>query len=169
MKLKTEVYLNVAKEVSRLSKDKNTHVGCVIIDKEGKVVSTGRNGSISGVDDSKIPYSREVETLYFTENRKRKKIESNKYPFMCHSEINATLFTDDRSRLIGATIYVTGLPCNNCALMIAQSKLAKVVIPEEQDNIKMLDEQSRNITKYIFAVAGVRLFMGDKEIKLKVL
>jgi dCMP deaminase len=168
MDLKDEVYLNVAKEVARLSKDKNTKVGSVIVDKQGKVVSTGRNGTVAGFDDHVIPHSREEESLEFWENGNRTELISNKYNFMIHSEINNLLMVEDKSRLIDSTIYVTGLPCPKCALAIAQSKISRVVIPEEW-SIKSLTDEDIKVTKYIFAHASIQLQVGNGIVNLTTL
>ena len=163
-----EIYLNVAKEVSKLSKDKNTKVGAVILDSEGRVVSTGRNGTVAGLDDSKIPHSRDNETLTYLENGETKSFVSNKYPFMRHAEENAIAFAENPSRLKGATIYATGMPCPKCALAIAQHKITRVVItPEAEFAIKMLDEQDKHISKYIFAQAGIKFEIGNSEKNLE--
>jgi dCMP deaminase len=162
MILKDEVYLNVAKEISRLSKDENTKVGAVIVDKEGRVVSTGRNGTVAGLDDSLIPHSREPRTLAYIEQGVKKTFESNKYPFMRHAEENAIAFSENMSRLEGSTMYATGMPCPKCALAIAQHKIARVVItPEAEFAIKMLNDEDKHVSKYIFAMAGIVFEIGD--------
>ena len=169
MILKDEVYLNVAKEISRLSKDENTKVGAVIVDKDGRVVSTGRNGTVAGLNDSLVPHSRDIKGLTYFENGVEKEFQSNKYPFMRHAEENAIAFSESTSRLEGATMYATGMPCPKCALAIAQHKIARVVItPEAEFAIKMLNEDDKHISKYIFALAGIKFEIGDSEKNLSV-
>ena len=63
--LKDEVYLNMVKEVAKLSKDKNTHIGALIVAQDGTPVSWGYNGAVSGFNDAMIPHSREKETLTY--------------------------------------------------------------------------------------------------------
>lgn len=127
------IYLEIAKSISKLSKDKNTQVGSVIVDCEGKVVSLGYNGAASSVNDENIPYGREKEKLTLTNAELITKFglepdfESNKYDFMLHSEQNALLSTTDRNRLKGATIYITHYPCNVCSNMIAQAGIKRIV------------------------------------------
>ncbi len=168
--IKSEVYLNVANELAKLSKDQNTQVGCVIVDKNGKVVSTGRNGPISGINDSKIPHSREERTFYFSEimggTSETCEIKCNKYPFYIHAEANALLFCDNRDRLIGSTVYITGMPCYNCTLLMAQSKVARVVIPEDGGNIKMMDKNACDISKYLLLRSNIEFYRGKNRILL---
>lgn len=166
MDKKDLVYLEVAKKVAELSKDKNTHVGCVIIDKQGAVVSTGRNGTVAGFNDSEIPHSRENETINFYENDIKIELETNKYFAMIHGEGNA-LFYGDKSRIVGSTMYVTGMPCPQCALQIAQHKVAKVVIPEDWNNIAMIKEEDIKLSKFIFAQAGIVFQIHDTIINLE--
>ena len=137
-KQKDLIYLGIAEDISKLSKDKETHVGAVIVDKDGKVVSMGYNGSAQGMDDNEIPHSRVEERCtitipnelkdLFPQRNKYKEIhfESNKYPYMLHAEENAILTSSDNHRLKGATIYVTHYPCNKCANMIAQSGITNI-------------------------------------------
>lgn len=167
MEIKDQIYLNMAFECAKLSKDENTKVGSVIVDVDGRVVSTGRNGTVAGFPDGDIPHSRDEKTISHKENGEIVEFSTNKYRFMLHSEANCLMFSD-RSRLKGSTIYVTGMPCPNCALLIAQSKIGRVVIPGEGANsIKSITEQDRLVTKHIFANAGIRFTVGDEEIKLE--
>lgn len=162
---KDKVWLKVAETIATLSKDQNTKVGCVIVDRGGRVVSTGYNGSIKGADDYKIPYSREPKDLILKEfdckNVKSKftKLTTNKYKFMLHSEENCILAVDDRSRLKEATIYVTAPPCSHCALLIAQSGIKRIVHGSQK--INMINEEDLNISKYIYALAGILVVTED--------
>jgi dCMP deaminase len=154
------VFINMALSISSLSKDENTKVGSIIVDKNGKVVSVGYNGAPGGIDDNKIPHSRDNKTLrlsndYSSIGITKSTWETNKYPFMIHSEVNAILTCDDRSRLVGATLYCTHFPCTSCATVIATSGIKKVKI---QNNIvKSLDESSLKNTLYVFELAGIEL------------
>lgn len=136
MNRKDKVFLNMATEISKLSKDEDTKVGAVIVDEDGKVVSMGYNGYPSnfGVVNNKVdldfPHSRKEQNLELINDYSfidiDKKFKSNKHPYMVHSEINCILTTSDNNRLKNATIYVTHYPCSNCACMIAQSGIKTV-------------------------------------------
>lgn len=166
MELIDEVYLNVAKELSRLSKDQNTKVGAIIIDTSGREVGSGRNGTVSGFDDSYIPMTREEKELQYLEDGKLITFSANKYPMMIHSEANAIAFARDPEKLVGATIYCTHMPCSKCALNIAQHKIARVVIPSEGYIAKCVDEKDQILTKFIFAQKGIVFQIGDKVVEL---
>ena len=164
--LKDNVYLEMVQTISKLSKDKQTQNGAIIVAKDGTPVSWGYNGTVSGFRDEIIPHSREKKRLNFEENCELKTFEENKYPFMCHAEENALDFGDNE-KLKGATIYVTGMPCGHCARQIAKKKIARVVIPAGltyDKNSTM--EKDEMLTKFIFAEAGIQLFIGEEVVCL---
>lgn len=166
MKLVDEVYLNVAKELSRLSKDENTKVGCIIVDSSGREVSSGRNGTVSGFDDSYIPMTREEKTLEYVEDYTTQSVTASKYAFMIHAEVNSLTHATDPQRLVGATLYCTHFPCSKCALQIAQHKIARVVIPSDGYLAKCVDETDQKITKFIFSQKCIQFQIGDESINL---
>lgn len=133
------VYLKIVETIASLSKDKNTKVGCVIIDTKGKVVSMGYNGCVSkfGIHtdctDERVPHSREPEEIEISDIYHSLGVDIsphqiNKYPFMIHAEANALLNTSDMNRLVDATIYCTTFPCATCANMIAQVGIEHVKV-----------------------------------------
>ena len=165
--LKDSVYLDMAKGLARLSKDKNTQVGAVIVAKDGSPVSWGYNGTIPGFDDTEIPHSREVQELSYYENGNEIKFTSNKYPFMEHAEANSIDF-GDKDKMAGSTIYVTAMPCKDCARKIVKRKIARVVV---EANTQSFDNNSsigndNDITKYLFHKGNVDLFIGNTHIDL---
>jgi dCMP deaminase len=97
------------KVVSLRSEDPSTKVGCVILDKVGRVVSTGYNGLPKG-----------LKTDDFTLSER-----PIKYQHVVHADMNAILFAE-RHRLKGSTMYVPFLPCSNCAKGIIQSGISFV-------------------------------------------
>ena len=56
--LKDNIYLDVAKNIARQSRDENTQVGAVIVAKDGSPVSWGYNGTIPGFNDDEIPHGQ---------------------------------------------------------------------------------------------------------------
>lgn len=106
-----------AKLIAKLSKDGSTQVGAYIADKLNRSVSKGYNG----------PPRRLPDTNWITQDRERKLAAT------IHAEINAILFAE-RDRLDGATLYCTHPPCSNCAALIVQSGIARVVCPEPTED-----------------------------------
>jgi dCMP deaminase len=103
-----EYFMQMAELVSTRSPDPSTKHGCVIVDKNKRIISTGYNGAIQGIDDSIVPLTR-----------------PEKYPFMIHSEDNAVIFA--RQPLEGSTVYITGIPCSVCLRRLLQLKVARIV------------------------------------------
>jgi dCMP deaminase len=146
-----------------MSRDNNTQVGALIVAADGTSISWGYNGTISGFNDVLIPHSRDTETLEYTvldEDILDVNIctfESNKYPFMAHAESNAIFYANGNPKLNGSTLYVTGVPCEKCALEIARAGISRVVVKmNNNDNTSMTNTHSP-ITKYIFAAKKIQL------------
>jgi dCMP deaminase len=129
-------FLELAEHVGKWSKDPSTKVGAVIANDENRIVSLGYNGFPRGVIDSETRYNnRDV-----------------KYQFVCHAERNA--IDNAHTDISGCTIYVTLLPCNECAKSIIQRGIKKVVcLPSEEDK----PHCNWNITVTMFKEAGVQL------------
>lgn len=128
---KHQRFLRMAKVTSLRSKDPNTQVGCVIVDKEDCIVSIGYNGFPIGVDDDVFRWDKEDP-------------EDNKHLYVVHAEMNA-IINKRCATLHDCTVYVTLFPCNRCAQMLIQSRVKKVYFLEDRDELafraskKMLD------------------------------
>jgi deoxycytidylate deaminase len=53
-----EYFLVLAEQVSRRSPDPNTHHGCVLVDADNRVISTGYNGPVGGLPNDIVPLTR---------------------------------------------------------------------------------------------------------------
>lgn len=104
-------FLDMADLVASWSKDESTKCGAIIVDSEQSVVSIGYNG---------IP--RMVEDL------PERQIRPQKYLWFEHAERNA-IYNAARHgvTLNGSTIYITALPCADCARAIIQSGIVRVI------------------------------------------
>lgn len=113
-----QYFMDIAETVATRATCDRLHVGCVIV-KDKKIVSTGYNGSISKQDQC-----NEVGHLYNEQGRCVRTI---------HAEQNALLFAD-REELKGATAYVTHEPCENCAKLLVQAGIKRVVFKNTYEN-----------------------------------
>lgn len=136
-------FMELAEHVASWSKDPSTKVGCVIVDKQNRVVSLGFNGFPRGVKDINLRYM-DKET---------------KYLFVAHAERNAL----DNAPLSveGCTLYSPLLPCNECAKSIIQKGIKKVVSYEPDEDRPNLHWE---ITKKMFHEAGVQLYLINKPV-----
>lgn len=109
-----QYFMGIALLSAQRSKDPSTQVGSCVVNSDNKIVGIGYNGFPNGVDDDDLPWGKTDENALNT-----------KYPYVCHSELNCIL--NSISNLKGCTLYVTLFPCNECAKMIIQSGIKKVV------------------------------------------
>ena len=139
-------FLKMAELVSTWSKDPSTQVGCVIVDKDKKVLSLGYNGLPKGVDDSD-------EILH---NRDKK------YKVVIHAEVNAVL--NAKSSLQNSTIYLTHPPCSNCMSVLIQSGISKVICIKPSDDIKERYKDSYALSEMMRYSVGMTYIEFDKNI-----
>jgi dCMP deaminase len=108
-----EYFLDLAEQVSRRSPDPNTHHGCVLVDRDHRLISTGYNGPVSGLPNEMVPLTR-----------------PEKYDWFIHAEDNAVAFA--RCDLRGATAYITGQPCAACFRRLLQVGIKRIVYASRQ-------------------------------------
>ncbi|MBU3929021.1 MAG: CMP deaminase [Bacteroidetes bacterium GWF2_41_31] len=102
-------YIEMAFVWARNSYCKRMQVGALIV-KENMIISDGYNGTPSGFDN-----------LCEDENNITK-------PYVLHAEANAiTKVAKSNNSSNGATLYVTDSPCIECAKLIIQAGIKRVV------------------------------------------
>lgn len=116
-----EYFLTLADQVSRRSPDPNTQHGCVLVDEDRRVISTGYNGPVAGLPHKLVPLERPA-----------------KYDWFIHAEDNAVAFA--RCDLRGATAYVTGTPCAACFRRLLQVGVRRIV-QGKRESACLNDEQ----------------------------
>lgn len=110
-----EFYLAMAAMVSAKSKDVSTKCGCVLVGKDNAVISLGYNGLPSRVEDTKDRLNKRPDKYFFTE----------------HAERNAVYLS--KGDLNGATAYVTGPPCADCARALIIKGISRIVVPKKHN------------------------------------
>lgn len=103
-------FMSLVYLVAMKSKDRSTHVGCVVVDDNNTIRSLGYNGFPRGVDD-------EIEERHD---------RPAKYLYTEHAERNAVY--NARTDLSGCIVYVNFLPCADCARAIIQAGIKEVVV-----------------------------------------
>ena len=107
------VYLKMADDLSTLSHAVRRKVGCLIV-KDTQIISEGYNGTPRGFDNA-CEYVDHVDHMYTK-------------PEVLHAESNAlTKLARSTNSSNGATLYVTCSPCFECAKLIIQSGITRVV------------------------------------------
>ena len=123
-------FIEMAALVASWSKDQSTKVGAVITNDKNHVISLGFNGFPRGVED-RLDVSRET-----------------KLARTIHAEPNAILHA--KQDLAGCSIYVTRPPCSNCAALIIQSGISRVVYeaPDPDFLVRWKDSISESIQMF---------------------
>lgn len=134
-------FLALAEHIAEWSKDPSTKVGCVLVDAQRRIVGNGYNGFPRGVDDCPTRYAdRPV-----------------KYAMAIHAEANAIL--NSVAKTEGCTAYVTHHPCSNCAGLLIQAGVVRVVCPLPDAGISERFGDRFTTARTMFREAGVFLDM----------
>jgi dCMP deaminase len=118
-------YIQMARIWATNSYCKRRQVGALIV-KDRMIISDGYNGTPSG-------FENECED----ENNRSK-------PYVLHAEANAiTKVAKSNNSSEGATLYITASPCMDCAKLIIQAGIIRVVYADEYrivDGIELLEK-----------------------------
>ena len=125
-------YIQMARIWATNSYCKRRQVGALIV-KDHMIISDGYNGTPSG-------FENECED----ENGQSK-------PYVLHAEANAiTKVAKSNNSSQGATLYITDSPCLDCAKLIIQAGIVRVVYGDEYritDGIELLEKAGIDIVK----------------------
>lgn len=107
-----EYFMNLAMTVSQRGTCDRAYVGCVIVNKENRIVSTGYNGSIKG-----NPHCDEIGHT----------MRDGHCIATIHAEMNALLYCAKEGISVnGCIAYVTHFPCLNCTKSLIQAGISKI-------------------------------------------
>lgn len=131
----TDYFLGLAKVISQRSHDIHTQHGCVITDKNNRILGVGYNGFPRGVNDSELPTSR-----------------PEKYPWMVHSERNA--LSNCVVRPDDGIAYVTGQCCNDCIIALWQEGV-KTVYMIDDHGTHLFDKEAQERFNLFVSMSGI--------------
>ena len=136
-----EMYMAIASEVNTLSYCKRKKVGCIIVD-NNNILSMGYNGTPSG-------FNNECEN------------QDGTNWWVLHAEANAIakVARHKNGSTDGTTLYTTCSPCKECAKLIIQAGIKRVVYRdvyrdepqlayEALDLLKQADIEVNGVLKY---------------------
>lgn len=135
-----EYFMLQAMIASFRSKDPSTKVGAVFVDENHHQVTMGYNGFVAGIDETQLPWGKDSSVS----------LEHQKYGYVVHAEANAILHA--KAPLKNTTAYVTLFPCNECAKLIASSKVKEIVFLSD----KHADKAHSIIARKIFDLSGIK-------------
>jgi dCMP deaminase len=133
-------FLEMAKLVSRWSKDPSTQTGAVIVDPWNRMLSVGFNGFPQRLQDDERLQNREL-----------------KYEMIVHCEVNAMIFV--RGDIIGCTLYTWPfMSCSRCASVMIQAGISR--------HISLVNDNPRwagsfALSKRLFDEAKVEVILYD--------
>ena len=111
-----DAYMAIARRWGEMSHAKRKQVGCIIV-KDGQIISDGYNGTPYGFDNT-----CEIGTRFGLETKRE----------VLHAESNAlTKLAKSTQSSLGSTVYITLMPCYDCAKLMIQSGVCRVVYGEE--------------------------------------
>lgn len=136
-----ETFFSLCIEVSKRSHDANTQHGCVLINQDNEIITTGYNGVIRNVDETQIP-----------------NVDKTKYPFFLHSEHNAILNCARQGKSSkGSIAYITGAPCEICLQSLYQAGIVEIRYAINHKTSMMTDKDRQNRIKFIKALIGSKM------------
>lgn len=133
----TDYFLGLARAISKRSHDIHTQHGCVITDRQHRIVGCGYNGFPKGLDDSILPTDR-----------------PEKYDWMEHSERNAlancVIRPDD------CVAYVTGQCCNPCIRALWQHGIKEVYMIDSHGT-HLFDKHQQKLFDQFIEMSGMKI------------
>ena len=126
---------------AKRSKDPVKQTGACIVNESNRIVGIGYNGFPRNIPNDSLSWEDGPEDDI-----------NSKHMYVCHAAMNAIL-NKNQEDLSRTRIYTTHFPCNECAKIITQSGIKKVIYahPSLNDCVKS------EATKKLFALLGVAL------------
>jgi dCMP deaminase len=125
-------YLKMAEEWGKLSHCTRKQVGALIV-KNGMIISDGYNGTPSG-----FPNACEDD-------------QGSTHWYVLHAEANAiTKVARSNNSAVNATLYITLSPCRECAKLILQAGIQRVVYTrgyKDESGVDFLREAGIDVTQ----------------------
>lgn len=126
----SKYFMDIAKTVSTRSKDPNTKVGAVLVDKDNRIIGTGYNGFPGGMSETEELWQRPI-----------------KYEYVVHAEMNCILHSTRNTK--GSSLYVTMYPCKDCAKLIASAGVKRIIYEDSK--------YQNEISEHIFKSCNINL------------
>lgn len=127
-------FMEMATLIATRSKDPNRKVGAVIVDECRRAIGSGYNGFPRGVRDDPDRYENKLVKL----------------KLIVHAEANAILNSNGGRKY---ALFCTSYPCSECAKLIIQSGISRVVSPRVRDGSAW--KEDAEFTAQMFDECGV--------------
>jgi len=121
-----ETFMEIAKVISKRSKDPHTKVGAVLV-KNNCIIGTGYNG-----DPRNFGYKFNWNT-------------EEKYKYVIHAEMNAVANACyNGCEVKGSSIYLTLSPCNECIKLLVQFGIKNIYYLTEYKDFELTEKIANN-------------------------
>jgi dCMP deaminase len=118
------VHIEMAQALSKRAACTRRQVGALVVDKDGRIASSGYNGAPSGevhCTDGGCPRGQQSyeEVPAFS---------SYESCVAIHAEANALIRAGEKA--VGGTLIITCPPCHECARLAKAARVARIIYPE---------------------------------------
>lgn len=135
--------MKTAETFAELSSAKRLHVGALVV-KDDRIISIGYNGMPSGWDNDCEYEVVELQSAYGVGTITVKTGELKTKPEVLHAETNAIAkLAKSTESGDGATMFITHAPCLDCAKLIYQSGISRVLYRNSYRDTAGLDFLSK--------------------------
>lgn len=135
-----ETYIEIARVMAKRSTCSRRQVGAILV-KDGKIISCGYNGVAKGqkhchqhwhnhCEKHNLDYDSFISSKEFYDLHGEFSRENE-----IHAETNCIIYVS-RDQSQGSTLYVTLSPCSDCAKIVAQAGITRVIYDTEYDRDK---------------------------------
>lgn len=135
-------FLELCDHIAKWSHDPSTKVGAVVVNDKKIIIGMGYNGFPRGIDDAPVIYA----------NRPLK------HKMVIHAEVNAIL--NANAPVAGHTLYTSLFTCNDCAKIIIQSGIKKIVSYHPHVNSGW--SESFELSKKMYNQVGIEVVLYDR-------
>lgn len=112
-----EYFMQIAEKVATRSTCDRAWVGCLLVNDDNRIISTGYNGSVSG-----NPHCDDVGHT----------LRDGHCIATIHAEMNALLYCAKEGISVkNCTCYVTHFPCLNCTKALIQAGITKIYYKDD--------------------------------------
>jgi dCMP deaminase len=136
-------YMNLARDVARMSPDPTTKCGAIIVNCLGEISGCGCNGFPRGIANDDRLNDRDL-----------------KNQMVVHAEIRAIIDAEQTDGIITCgpcILYCTHMPCVRCAAVLIDVGIKQVVAPAPSGEFLMRWGESIALTRSLFQEAGIKV------------
>jgi len=150
-----KTFINVARQISSLSRCVSVQVGAVLV-KDERILSIGYNGTPSG-------YRINCNDIFNKNDFNREEHHNFSEKYEIHAEMNVILFAAKTGISIKDSIlYVTTHPCFQCIKNLTQSGVKTIIYDKEYDLItkethKEINEFLRDVNMELEALNNLKV------------